>query len=269
VDGGSGVSRALDSVGDQVEAEASRLIDLPGSDRDYDLGRLTRSLGMWSIAIRRMAESGPASLRSSERRFRDHPEFGSPDLDPLASHRALLDVVSFLTAGDMVLDDFAAMQLARWSLGAGLIPWRTFTRRLDSGDRRGAVLLPSGRFLDLVLREARARIVAHRLRSHALSNGWAPDGTFDVAMIGMGDSAQAADDLRTILREVDFDPGPNLGYPFLVDLIIDRATVLDAPQRRRVTEAFALGGYNSTHPALIVGALVGGVTSTIREAVPK
>ncbi|MGH9419844.1 MAG: hypothetical protein ACRD3J_07725 [Thermoanaerobaculia bacterium] len=210
----AGRSLGLDRIAAGIEAESARLIDLPGFDNDFDLGRVARSLWVWSIAVHRMAESGPASFRSVERGFRDHPLHGEPDPDPLASHRALLDSVSYLTVGDMVLDDFAAMQLARWDLEFGDIPWRTFTRQLDSGDRRGTGQRPIARFLDLALREARARIVAHRRRRHLPSTTWAPDGWFDITMLGLDDRGEAVEGLRGVLREVDLDSTQDFSFLF-------------------------------------------------------
>ena len=137
-------SLQLDALASDLAAEAGRLSGLPGVAEDYDLGRLIRSLFMWSLAVGSTAESGPASLRSVSRLFRDHPEHGLPDPDQLASHRALLDVVSFPTVGDMVLDDLSAMLLTRWhrpSLEAGM---KTILRLLAQRRQRSNQRLRCG-----------------------------------------------------------------------------------------------------------------------------
>jgi hypothetical protein len=260
------VSDALLDLAHQAETELDRLIALPGFDHDYDLGRVARSLGLWSISIARLAESGPASLRSTERRFRGHPEFGQADPDPMASHRALLDVVGFLSVGDMLLDDWAALQLARWSLGTGDIPWRTLTKRIDSGDLRGKGLRYPIRYLDLVLREARARIVAHRRRRHVLSNTWTTNGAYQVNMLGMDERGFAEAELAAVLAEAGAPATPGVGFFSLADSVVEVAAVLDGAQRKRVVDAFAEGGYSATDPAQIVPALLTGLTATITDA---
>lgn len=213
---------------------------------------------------------GPASLRSVSRGFRDHPEHGLPDPDPLASHRALLDVVSFLTVGDMVLDDLAAMLLARWHRPPGRdgVPWRLFMNVLDRPDPDRDELRGLGRYLDLVLREARARVVAHRSRRHAMSSGWAPDGSFRVSMVSLDDRTGSEHELTEILQHVGCGPGYPADYDTLADYVMEAAPLLEKELRYRAVKAFEHGGYNVYEPAAIVGAVLR-LAATVREAKPR
>jgi hypothetical protein len=74
--------------------------------------------------------------------------------------------------------------------------------------------------------------------------------------------------LRAILDETGAGPIGDLGFLILADLVIERGALLDGPQRTRVRTAFRDAGYSFTPPADIVGALLGGLTSTIIVAVP-
>ncbi|MHB8459843.1 MAG: hypothetical protein ACYDB6_07220 [Candidatus Limnocylindrales bacterium] len=217
-----------------------------------------------------MADSGPASLRSVSRGFRDHPEHGQPDPDPLATHRALLDVVSFLTVGDMVLDDLAAMFLARWPPrpGRSKVPWRLFMDVLDDTGPALDEIRGLGRYLDLVLREARARIVAHRSRRHAMSSGWAPDGSFRVSMVSLDDRSGAESELARILQQVGRGPGYLADYDTLADYVIEAAPFLQSDLRFRAVKAFKKGGYSVYEPLAIVAAVLR-LTATVREAKPR
>jgi hypothetical protein len=82
------------------------LTELPGfAGKDWSLQKVADSLAMWSVAIRRMATSGPESELRSARRFSDHPKHDRVGEDPLVRHRAHLDVIAYPTSGDITLWD--------------------------------------------------------------------------------------------------------------------------------------------------------------------
>jgi len=242
------------ALADRLEATARHLVGLPGADEDWSLLRLARSLVMWSITVRRMAESGPASRLTAERSFPDHPEHGRSGEDPLAGHRAHVDAISFVMVGDLVLDDFAALSLEREALPAGDVPWRGLMRRLDDAAEQGEEdpRIRPARELDLILREARNRLVAHRRRSHKLIFGWQPDNTIQIELADPKAQARAL----TILRDLNSGlPVPMSGlhdYAETRDWILAFAGALGGADRKRISDAFRLAGFEAYSPERIV-----------------
>jgi hypothetical protein len=224
---------------------ANRLMRKPNSETDWALHRLASSLAQWSIAIERCAQTGPAALLAAERRFDDHPEFPGPPEDFLAHERAVVDVVSFLTHGAMVLDDVAALVLERASVPLGKYPWRTYMKRMDAiagaagQDRREKV---EASYLDILLGEARNRLVAHRERTHIQLFEWQMDGSLQIVATNPNAKADAV----AILRDVDTRlsvPRGNTDFEDLRDWIIALVGDLSGEDRGKVAKAFRLAGY--------------------------
>ena len=89
------------------------------------------------------------------------------------------DVITFLAIGDMVLDNLATEILAERRLPRGRVPWASLMYALDCPPPRGfepdPIKAPARR-LDLLLREARHRLVAHRVRGYLILS-WEHDGS--------------------------------------------------------------------------------------------
>lgn len=235
---------------------------------DRDLRRVSDSLAMWSIALRRMAESGPrAHLVGLQDTFPEH----YPDpiaVEPLAGHAARLDVVAFLAVGDMVLDDLAKLILNRDQQAVGEVPWRTLMRRLDAGGSGGsASMVRAARALDLILREGRTRLVAHRLVDHVSLYAWASDGTQEVDLVNPDGVGRAYEHLVDVADRVGIahdtpakvEPGD---YYTILRRILARAGELDDEHRNLVKRAFREAGYTFGKPARIVDA----VLALVRDA---
>ncbi|MGH9419845.1 MAG: hypothetical protein ACRD3J_07730 [Thermoanaerobaculia bacterium] len=45
--------------------------------------------------------------------------------------------------------------------------------------------------------------------------------------------------------------------------------MFDGRQRTKIVETFKIGGYGSTHPSAIVGAVIGGLTSSVLASRPS
>jgi hypothetical protein len=244
-------SPRLVGLAQRIEARARELAGYPGfRGNDWSLHRLVRTLAMWSVTVDRMATSGPTSYLAAARQFPDHPEHNLVDKNPLASHRAHVDLVSFLTVGDMVGDDLAALLLERWGLLIPDVPWRGFMaevdRRADAGER-GAPVAPA-RYLDLILREARHRVVAHRARRHTVNFSWESDGTLQAILIATRGREHAIQILQEVNAQLRVPSRGVDDYLGLVEWVLTCAPTLSADQRKQVGRAFKLAGYD-TYPA--------------------
>jgi hypothetical protein len=249
----------LQQLAQTVEDAAARLTDEPGyAGTDWSLQRLVRSLGMWSISIRRLSESGPAARLNVERRFVDHPEHERRSEDPLAGHRAHLDVIAYLTAGDMVLDDLAALLLERRHKSVTDLPWRGYMGHVDgtAGFVNGKKEVADARYLDLLLREARNRLVAHRQRKHITNFAWQMDGSMQLVVVASDEREAAMDLLAQVNGEMPV-PTRTADFDELRDWVIAFAPYLDASQRKRVGDAFRLAGYEMFQPGRIVEHVLG------------
>jgi hypothetical protein len=248
-------SPSLLALAKRILAAAEKLMDDPGYiGEDWELQRLVRTLAMWSIAVERMAASGPESLVHRERSFRNHPDHARAAEDPLATHRAHLDVIAFLTVGDMVLDDLASIILKRWKLTAGSNPWLTFTRTVDERVKNGTAgpeQTPT-RYLDVLLRTARDRLVAHWRQGHTLNFGWQMDGSLHIDLIDPRGQGKALDILRCVNASLPL-PTRDTSFDDLRDWAIAMAPEMDASQRDQLAEAFKHAGYGLFPPDRIVG----------------
>lgn len=230
---------------------------------DRGLRRVAESLAMLSIAVRRMSESGPrAHLQSLQHAFPEHYEDLPGEQDPLAGHRARLDVISFLAVGDMVLEDLAVMVLERDRVAPGDYPWRTYMRRIDApAIDLPAPMVRAARQLDLMLREARHRLVAHRLTHHASMFAWASDGTQEVDLVNPDGVEPAYRLLVGVTERLGIAQSPPeevtpSEYYALLRLIFNRAGELDEESRSVIRRAFREAGYSFAAPVRIVDALL-------------
>jgi hypothetical protein len=240
--------------------------------------RLFHSLVLWSVALDRLAESGPASHRETERRFSDDPEHHLAGQDQFASHRSEVDVLAFLTVGgDLVLNDLARLFLGKDApTNRERPPWNTWVARLDNEATHSKRKAPDPRLtharrLDLILREARNRVV-HRLETHLESRSW-DDATKapllhtdvlddpDANTLAFAYLACANTELPTPLHD-------NADLHTLRDYVLGRAGQLGGEARGWVREALALAGFDTSAPTEIVPdvvALVSVVPKPVRR----
>lgn len=229
-------------------AQADAMRSRPGyAGDDWTLQRVVRTLAMWSVCIDRMAESGPAFLRSEERQFRDHPEFGQGD--PLADIKAQVDVIAYVTVGDMLLQEIATLlaERAPFEMRDPPEPWVCLMSYLDGGggstDMRAAA-----RWLDLVLVNARHRVAAHWRKGHTLNFAWQMDGTVQVVLVDPTGRKEASRILWQVLKELPIPLRPADGdFEGLREMVFGCASLLDKGQRKRAQRALELSGFE-TYP---------------------
>jgi hypothetical protein len=242
--------------------EAARELTADASRRDnFRHWHLSHSLVLWSVTIDRLAESGPASHRETERRFPDDPEHHLAGQDLLASHRSEVDLLAFLTVGgDLVLNDLARLFLGIDAPTNRDMPWHIWLERLDDEATHSKRKAPDPRLtharrLDLILRAARNRVV-HRLETHLESRSW--------------DDATKAPLLHTDVLD---DPNANtLAFAYLAcanmelpiplhyyadmhtlrEYVLGRAGQLGGEARGWVRKALALAGFDTIAPTEIV-----------------
>jgi hypothetical protein len=137
----------------------------------------------------------------------------------------------------------------------------------------GAMVKPA-RQLDLVLREARNRLVAHRIPSHAYIYSWALDHSLQPSLVDPDKLvnayqllARANATLRLPHKTVR---EPNYGaYADLWEWVVQFAGDLAKPARAKVRQAVHLYGYDSWPATQIVAALralVAGIPPYVDEA---
>lgn len=276
-------SAAVVELADSVESTARSLALQDSYAEDWDAHRLVRSLAMWSVSVRRLADSGPRALIATEPAFAHKPEDFPPGADTMASHRAHADAVSFLSLGDMVLDDFAALQLGRWGDALGDPPWAEYMRRLDRiGGDEGVSgpnwnLVRSSRSVDLILREARHRLVAHRVPDHHLVVTWDRDAALEISMSDIHVDQAAIHALEVIdwrLRGRDETALPPLreyertDFWHLRDRLIGMAGFLGPVDRQQVKAAFKAVGYESARVVTVVNTVLTMVRAITEHVVP-
>jgi len=231
-----------------VFAQADAMHSWPGyTDDDWTLQRVVRTLAMWAVCIERMAESGPAFLRSEERQFRHHPEFGQGD--PLADIKAQIDVVAYLTVGDMLLQEIATLlaERAPFPMTDPPGPWVCLMNYFDSVKGR-ANMRAAARWLDLVLVNARHRVAAHWRKGHTLNFTWQMDETVQVVLIDPTGQKEASRILWQVLKEIPTPLRPaEDDFQGLREMVFGCASLLDKGQRRRVQRALELSGFE-TYP---------------------
>jgi hypothetical protein len=176
----------------------------------------------------------------------------------------MLDLSSFLATAEMALQTLSDAHLRRESppgaVASNTTPWRVY---LDRCERRTAppLALPALRRLDLRLVEARSRLLAHRLRGHALRVAtWRRTKRVQIALVPTEVDPTAEAELRAVARTIGAPAtGPILQ---VVGAVLDGAGGLTKKSRRRVAELLRETGYESADPSLIVRDLLA-VTATL------
>ena len=235
---------SLTSLAARLEAEAKRV---QSTLRVPEL-ELASDLLMCAQTLRRLARSGPALVRAVA------ASGGAPAI--FAETRALLDLLAFLATAEMALHSAADAQLRRSGrpVGRDTTPWRTYIKACDIGTVRTPVLSELRR-LDLRLVEARNRLLAHRLRGHALAvTTWRRSRRVQISLRPASVDAAADAELRAIATGIG---APATGSPLeVVAAVLAEAEALDGTSRKRVAELLKEVGYESQDPSLIVADLL-------------
>lgn len=247
-----------------MEVAARQFLDRARGNEDWRLSHLGDTLAMLTVAVRNVAVSGPRSHQAAlERMFPEEYPDRPNEPDPLVQQRAHADVISFLAIGDMALADIAALVLEREGLPANDNPWPRMMDLVDclaEAEPRGALVNPA-RELDLTLREARHRLVAHRLHAQAYMFTWERDA-FSITLVDPAGLRQAYELLKRANERVRLPaPAPSdytySEYSHLRDWVLGQARHLDAEGRRLVRQAFRAGAYDLHHPVKVGNALLG------------
>lgn len=257
-------SPGLVKLAERVEEMARGLKRAAVPTEDWAGDRLGTALAMFSLAIRSVADSGPRSHAASLSTLfpKDTPKPAEPE--PLIWYRAYMDWVTFLTIGDMALLDAAALALERANLPASDDPWRPFMALVDAeaAAGNGGSLVKPARQLDIVLREARNRLVAHRIPAHRGLNQWARiDSSFQPSLVAPENLheayrhlVEANRSLRAPSRTVE---APEYGdYAILWERLVLSADQLGQKARAKVRQAVRLYGYDSWPATSIVEAVL-------------
>lgn len=220
-----------------------------------DLLRLAGDFALWAEALRRLSHSGPRAWIASVKPLR-HTEDLSTLKDSAEARRgkaltvaAHVDFISFLAIGDMILESSANALMpghqTQW-------PWATFMGRVDAGDF--APLARHARRLDLILREARHRLVAHRIGDHYTSISWEEDGSMRVGHsqpFDAGPAYRTLHNLRVAIGLPNSGEAANPGwrdYYLVRRHVLGHAYNLDRRSRDEVRKAFRLAGYDTFDP---------------------
>jgi hypothetical protein len=242
-----------------VEDEARRIITIGNRRNRRPLSRLGASLETWSVCIERLAVSGPSHHLDTLQGFDDHPMHGQPR-DHRWRYRESADVLAFVGIGDLVLDDLARAILASRNRTAAHHTnawWRLVVAADDPAtpppDHRRI------RMLQVSLRDARHRMLAHRRVNHAEIVAWETDDSPTVTLVGL--------DLGRRSRVAIAALNATLTPPFSDELVrepqrflegaIGRAAVLSSDQLALLTAAMAETGYVSFPVATVVTDLLG------------
>lgn len=220
-----------------------------------DLLRLANDFALWAEALRRLSHSAPKAWIASVEPLR-YTEDLSTLKDSAAARRgkaltaaAHVDFISFLAIGDMILDSSASALMPGEQTQR---PWADFMGRVDAGD-----FVPHARHarrLDLLLREARHRLLAHRIGEHFTSIGWNEDGSMQVGHSQPFDAGPAYRTLHNLRVAIGLPHSGEIANPGWRDYYLVRRHVLghaydlDRRSRGEVRKAFRLAGYDNFDP---------------------
>lgn len=246
---------SLVKLAERVVNVARELKRHAGATKEWPADHLGTSLAMFSLAVRNVADSGPRSHRDGLRALfaADYPTPPEEPPDPMGWYRAYLDWVAFLSVGDMVLLDAAALALHRADEPPTDNSWGPLMDRLDAQVAAGESppMARPARQLDVVLRMARNRLVAHRTPGHGGLNQWDHhDSSFQPSLVNPRELPAAyrhlAEANATLPVPVRVVEAPDYGnYADLWERIVTFAGHLDRPARRAVRQATQLYGYDS------------------------
>ena len=264
---------------DQSEAFGVRAVALDSASN----GRLARSLAMAALAFGRAWTSGQAALQDVGTRG---ITLAVSERMPASIDLAVLDVITFLTIADMVMDDAAILILGSIVAAHGdqeqshdqasatrepssrkprrnreRAPWLQLVDLVDGettlpGWQPPESLVRLVRELDLGLREARNRLVAHREADHAVGLTWHADGPtlhafgpdLAASLRMMRGAARQAEETESLGNEISWE-----AYWRLRDELGRRAGELAPDVRTAVKDAMRVAGFDL--PPLLLAAL--------------
>jgi len=265
------------AVAERLEAEARELGKETRETQEWRLGHVRDSLATLTVALRNAAHTGPQSHEDGLHSFFPDEYPGEParERDPWLDYRAQLDVLAFLTVGDMVMYDVAALVLGRERRELPRDVWPAYMslvdRELAAHEPQSPEVAPA-RVLDLTLREARHRLVAHRLVTQSALFTWDRDHIPTPVMVNPAGLPDAYGLLRDANARLLVPMHAPAGYTYggwadLVDWIIRRAGDLDGQGRDLVRRAFRLGEYELPPVADLAESVLELVTAAVTHPI--
>jgi hypothetical protein len=249
----------LRDAADELEVIAHQLLRRPmarsrstGEDPGRQLGR---SVYLWAVAIRRLAESADIAWRTLDQDFPRDPDDDPPEpFEELPEGHApevsQLDAMTTFLIGDLVLEDLAWAELVRrdeeprWRAGRDRVPgmWTKFMDIVDEGDEMCA----DARYLDVTLAVARDLIVAHRDPTTSTLPSWSNSGEVRLTRITLDETRKArAFRMLTKANESLEVHWPARDYDELRDRLVALAPRLDARQRAWLKASYRHAGIES------------------------
>lgn len=188
-----------------VEA-AANLFSRGQDVEDHKIMAVAEDLSAWAVTLERMATSSPTYHGALGRTFEDHPRYGESLDDRLIPHRAQADLLGFLAIGDLILNRLGRLWMRQ--LGAPLASdeegFQALLRACD--DDVDSALSHPVRRLQVSLRSARNRLLAHIRPDHAQIRAWAPDETPQVTLVGLAGPAEQQDAVARLNSELSAPP---------------------------------------------------------------
>ena len=182
-------SLAIEQMKDDVAEVAAELFSKGRDVEDHQLMALAEDLNAWAVTLERMAVSSPSYHGALGRSFADHPRHDENLDDRLVPARAQADLLAFIAIGDLTLNRLGRLWMR--ALGTPLDReeegFAAFLRACD-GNIDLAASHPARR-LQVSLRSARNRLLAHVRPDHAEIRAWARDETPDVTLVGLAPPA--------------------------------------------------------------------------------
>jgi hypothetical protein len=243
---------AIEEMKASVVQAAANLFSRGRDVEDHKIMAVAEDLYAWAVTLERMATSSPTYHGALGRTFKDHPRYGESLDDRLIPHRAQADLLGFLAIGDLVLNRLGRLWMRQ--LGAPVASeeegFQALLRACDN-DVNPAVSDPVRR-LQVSLRSARNRLLAHLRPDHAQIRGWAPDDTPHVTLVGLaGPADQQAAVGRLALELIAPPPAPLVREPH-VEAVALRSTGLTSRELWALDRAMRTVGFVSLPVADVV-----------------
>lgn len=198
-------SPPIEAMKHDVAEVAAELFARGRSVEDHQLMALAEDLNAWAVTLERMAVSSPSYHGALGRAFPDHPRHGEELDDRLVPARAQADLLAFIAIGDLALNRLGRLWMR--ALGSPLEKEEEgFAAFLEACD--GPIEAPiahAARRLQVSLRSARNRLLAHVRPDHAEIRAWARDETPEVTLVGLAPPGDLADAVATLRAQMKHD----------------------------------------------------------------
>lgn len=254
---------------------STRLNGQPTARSARDLGR---TIAYWSVAIRRIAESGAKAWAAVDERFGEEREREESPATPETPDReasealsgipmemvAELDLIVAYMIGDQVLDLVAYAELVRrdmvptWRPGRDKVPsmWPAFMTVMDDGALDA--MSEAARYLDVTLAVARDVLVAHRDPAAVELPSYSSWGSVGLhrPVIDEGRKADAEQLVHEINRALERPWPEEWSDRHLLETIIAVAPQLTPEVRRDIRRVYRLAGFDSPELVAIVNKVI-------------